>query len=139
LVKFLEMLLRCPVLVLMFKQKLWCGLTRLLACEWYLDLLCTRLVGIVRWGKTASSCKVVRVIVFSRWQLCCPSAAAVFGQLLSTKVGQFSFECCPLSQRSGLASTSCLVWGGCSVIPPPAVSLCAFTDLCWVLEFPLGD
>jgi hypothetical protein len=39
----------------------------------------TRLVGILRWGKTVSLRKVVRTVVFSRQQLYCLSAAALFG------------------------------------------------------------
>jgi hypothetical protein len=38
-------------------------------------------IGVVRWGKISSSCRVVRV-VFSRRQLGCSSATTLFGQLL---------------------------------------------------------
>jgi hypothetical protein len=79
----------------MLQQKLWCGLNRWLACEWYLDLLSRQLVGIVRWGKTASLCRVIRAVVFSRWQLCFPLAAALFGQLLTQQGGAFQFWMLP--------------------------------------------
>jgi hypothetical protein len=52
---------------------------------------------------------VVSVVVFSRQQLCCSSAAALVSSFPS-KVGQFSFECCPLSQRSVLGSPPAFFW-----------------------------
>jgi hypothetical protein len=139
-VKVLKLFLKCPILVFAYKQKLWCGLTRWLACEWYLVLLSTRLVGIVRWGKTTNLCWVVRPVVFIRLrQLCCPSAAALFGQLLPQQ-GQFTFECCPLSKRSTLGSTSCPALGGWPVTP---FSLSAFllfliSAECWQLLWEVG-
>jgi hypothetical protein len=94
LIKVPELFLKCPNLVLVFKWKLWCSLTRWLAYEWYLDLLSIRLVEVERWGKTASSCRAVRA-VFSRWQMWCSSAAALFGQLLPQPSGEIQFWMLP--------------------------------------------
>jgi hypothetical protein len=121
-----------------FKQKLWCGLTRWLACEWYLDRLSTRLVGVVSWGKIASSCMVVRAIVFSRWQLCCSSAAALFGQLLLQQGGWIQFWMLPSVPEisSGINLLPCfgrLVWHS-----TPSLSLYASPYFFWVQEAPLG-
>jgi hypothetical protein len=51
-----------------------------------------------------------RAVVLTRQQLCCPSPAALFISSFHSKVGQFSFECCPLFQRSAPGSTTCPVW-----------------------------
>jgi hypothetical protein len=55
--------------------------------DWFVSiiwfLLSTRLVRIVKCGKTASSCRVVRAVVFTREQLHSPPAAALFGHLLT--------------------------------------------------------
>jgi hypothetical protein len=56
------------------------------------------LVATGRWCKSACSCRVVRAVVFTRQQLCCPSAATLVSSSLS-KVGQFSFAYCPLSHE----------------------------------------
>jgi hypothetical protein len=61
--------------------------------------LSTGLVAIVRWGKSTSSCSVVRAVVFTKWQLRCPSAATLFGQLLLQQGGAIRFEWCPLSHK----------------------------------------
>jgi hypothetical protein len=111
LTNILELFLRCTILVLVFNWKLWCGLTRWLACEWYLDLLSTRLVGVLRWGKIASSGRVDRV-VFSRQQLWCSSVAALFGHLLPQQGGVIQFWMLPSVLEIGLGSTSCPALGG---------------------------
>jgi hypothetical protein len=128
-VKVLKLFLRCPILLLAFKWKLWCGLTRWLACEWYLVLLSKRLVGNVRWGKVRqpahtgqskllfpphSSCVALQL------QLCFVGSSP-------RQVGQFSFECCLLSQKSAPGFTPCPPLGGWPVVPP---SLSAFAVLC---------
>jgi hypothetical protein len=135
-IKVLELFLRCPILVSVFKQKLWYGLTRWLACTWYLDVLSTRLVVVLTWGKIASSCRVVRAVC-SRLQLCCSSAAALLGQLLTQQGGQFSFEYCPLSQRSAVDPSPALLWvlDCCST---PSFSIYVSPDFCWVWVAPLG-
>jgi hypothetical protein len=50
-----------------------------------------------------------------------------------TKVGQFSFECCPLSH---FGSTTCPLWQ-VACLPTPALRLCACPDLWWVLVAPV--
>jgi hypothetical protein len=54
------------------------------------------------------------------------------------KVGQFSFECCPLSHEisSRIHHLPLFVRLACCL--NPALSLCASPDLCWVLAVPLG-
>jgi hypothetical protein len=60
-----------------------------------------------------------------------------------SKVGQFSFKCCPLSQKSALGSTSFTalgVWpfGMLVCHSTPSLSLYASGDLCWVPLVPLA-
>jgi hypothetical protein len=98
------------------------------------DPLSTRLVAIVRWGKSASAWWVVELLfslsgscIALQLQLCLVSSSP-------SKVRQLSFECCPQSQNSALGSTSCP-----TCLSMPAVSLCGLLDLHWVLVAPLGD
>jgi hypothetical protein len=109
----------------------------LVSTIWF--LLSTTLVGIVRWGMTASSCKMVKAVVFTRKQLCCPSAAALFGQLLPQWGGAVQFWMLPSVPEivSGIHHLHC--FGRLAYCPTSSLRLCAFSDLCWVLEAPLGS
>jgi hypothetical protein len=119
-----------------FKQKLWCGLTRWLACEWRMDFLSIRLVGVLRWGKTASSCRVVRAVVLSWQQLFCTSAEALFGQFLPHQGGVIQFWVLPSVPETSSGSTTCPALGGYPVITLPIsvfVLLLISAECCWLL------
>jgi hypothetical protein len=88
------------------------------------------------WHKTASSCRVVRAGVFAMHQLCCPSAASLFGQLLQQQGGAIQFWMLPSALSSGIHHLPCFGWLACH--PTPALSLCTSPDLCWVLVALLG-
>jgi hypothetical protein len=60
------------------------------------------LVAIVKWGKSASLCRVVRAVVFTAWQLHWPSAAVLFGQLLTQQGGEIQFWILPCFSWDGL-------------------------------------
>jgi hypothetical protein len=99
-----------------------------------LFLISTGLVAIGRWGKSASSCRVVRALVFTRWlcvalqlQLCLVNSSP-------SKVVQFSFEYCPLSHKVSSEIHHLLIFGRLACRPTPTLSLCTFPDLCWGLE-----
>jgi hypothetical protein len=55
-----------------------------------------------------------------------------------SKVGQFSFECCPLSHEISSGIQHLPHFGRLACYPTPAVSHCASPDLPWVLAAPLG-
>jgi hypothetical protein len=81
---------------------------------------------------------VVRVVaVFSRWQLCCPTALNLVISSPS-KVEQFSFEYCPLSHETSSKIYLLPHFGRLACCPSPALSLCASLNLCSVLAAPLG-
>jgi hypothetical protein len=94
-----------------------------------LFLLPTRLFGTVRYGKTASLCIVVRAVIFTRWQLHCSSAAALFGQLFLQQGESIQFECCLLCQRSALGSTTCPALRGWPITHPRSQPLCLSQSL----------
>jgi hypothetical protein len=122
---------------LAYKQKLWCGLTRWLACEWYLVLLSIGLVAIGRWGNSARLCS--QSCCFQQVAAALPfSCSSVWSAPPSSKLGQFSFECCPLSHKihPGIHHLSC--FGRLACCPVPTLTFCASHDLCWMLVAPLG-
>jgi hypothetical protein len=91
-----------------------------------LDLLSTRLVGgLAEWGKTDSSWRELRA-VFCRWQLCCSSAAALFGQLLPQHFWM-------LHSVPEISSVIHLLpcFGGLACRPAPAYSFCCFMAHHW--------
>jgi hypothetical protein len=73
------------------------------------------------WSKvrTASSCSVVRAIVFTRQQLHCPLAAGLFGQLLPQQGGEIQFWMLPSVPEisSGINHLPCLRRLACHPIP----------------------
>jgi hypothetical protein len=107
LLKVLELFFRCQILVLAYKWKFWCGLTRCMSGEWYLFLLSTKVVGIVRWDNTASS--VWSVPPPARWGNSVLNAAfcprdqlqnpppALFGQLAYHIISTLSLCAFPIS------------------------------------------
>jgi hypothetical protein len=98
--------------------------------------LSTRLVGILRWGKTASSCRWSKLLFSSSGSCVALQLQLCLVSYSPRKVEQFSFECCPLSQRSALGSTTYPALR-LACHPTPTLSLCASPDL-WVLVAPLG-
>jgi hypothetical protein len=103
------------------KQQPWRRITRWLACEQHFVPSVPK-AG-YNWGLrylTASSCKVVRsVVVLTRQQLCCPTAAILAGQLLSSNVGQFNFDYSLQSPKTSSATHHSPALGGWLVTPPP--------------------
>jgi hypothetical protein len=85
----------------------------------------------------ASSCKVVRAVVYTSQQLNALQLQFCLVSSSHSNVGQFSFECCPVPQKSAQESNTCPALGGWPMAPPPALSLYAFPDLCWMLAAPL--
>jgi hypothetical protein len=130
LVEVLEIFFGCPILILVSS-----GSSDMVSPgDWLVSsisfLLSTRLLGILRWGKTASLCRVVRAVFHQA------AAGLPFSCSSSpSKVGKFSFECCLLSQRSVLGST---IWSALGGWPVTTLLLSAFMPLlisagCWQL------
>jgi hypothetical protein len=87
-------------------------------------LLSTGLVAIGWWHKSASLCKVVRaVVVFTRQQLCCPSAATLFGQLLPQQGGAIQFRMLPSVPQDQLWDPSLALLWEVSLLPHPCSQL----------------
>jgi hypothetical protein len=95
------------------------------------------------WDKSASSCRVVRAaVVFTRHKLHCLQLQVCLVSSSPSKVGQFRFEWCTLSQKisSGTYHLSCFGRLTCSPTPAlslwlaccsvPALSLCCYTCVC---------
>jgi hypothetical protein len=101
---------------------------------WFLSS--TRVVGILRRGKTASSCRLVAALS-TRQQLDCPSAAALFDQLLPQ---QGAIQFCMLPSVPAISSriNHLPCFGRLVSRPTLALSLCVFPHLCWVLVALLG-
>jgi hypothetical protein len=86
----------------------------LVSSIWF--LLPTRLVRVVRLGKTSSICKVVSALVFIRQQYC-PSSATLFGQLFPQQRGATEFWMLPSVLEISSVSNTCPVLGGWPVVP----------------------
>jgi hypothetical protein len=114
----------------MFSPGYW-----LMSSIWF--LLTTRLVGIVRWGKTASLYRVVRAVFISQ-QPCCPSAAALFGQLLPQQCEAIPFWMLPSVPEISSRIYHLSFFGRLACHSTPALSLYASPSLYWVLAAPLG-
>jgi hypothetical protein len=56
-----------------------------------------------------------------------------------SKVGQFSFECCPLSQEISSRIHCLLCFGRLACFPTSTLSLCASPNLYWVLVLLLWE
>jgi hypothetical protein len=71
---------------------------------------------------------------------CFHQVAAVLVSFSPSKVGQFSFECCRLSQRSSLGSTSCTTLGSWPVSSPllSVFVLFLISAECWQLLWGVG-
>jgi hypothetical protein len=88
---------------------------------------------------TASSCKVVKAVVFIRQQLCCSSVAVLFGQLLPQQGGaiQFWMLFSVPEISSGIHLQPC--FGRLVYWSTPSFSLYPSADLCWVPADLLGN
>jgi hypothetical protein len=71
-------------------------------------------------------------------QLCCPSAAALFGQLLPLQGGTIQFCMLPSVPEISSRIHHLPCFGRLVSCPTLALSLYAFPNLCWVLATPLG-
>jgi hypothetical protein len=80
---------------------------------------------------------VVRAVVFTRQQLCCPSTAVLFGQLLLQQGGAIQFWMLPSIPENSSRIHLLPHFGRLACRPTPALSFCAFSDVCWVLVAPL--
>jgi hypothetical protein len=88
-----------------------------------------------------SDCQLVQggqSYCFTKCPLHCPLTAALFGQLLPQQGGAIQFRMLPSVPEisSGIYHLPC--FGRLACCLNPALSLCAFPDLCWVLVAPLG-
>jgi hypothetical protein len=101
--------------------------------------LFTEFVAIRRWGNCASYCSMVRVVVvFTRQQLCCPSAGTLYGQLFPQKDGAIQFWILPsVSQDQLKDSLPALLWEVGLLPHTCSLSFCASPTICWVLAAPL--
>jgi hypothetical protein len=88
--------------------------------------------------KSSNLCSIIRAVVFTTWWVHCPSAVALFGQLLLQQGRAISFKCCPLSHEVIFRFHHLPHFGRLACHPTPALTLCASPNLCWVLKAPLG-
>jgi hypothetical protein len=79
----------------------------------------------VRWGKTANLSRVVRAVVFTRWQLCCPLASALFVQLLPQQSGAIQLWMRPSVPEISSRIYHLPCFGKLVCCPIPLVSICA--------------
>jgi hypothetical protein len=94
----------------------------LVSSIWF--LLSSWQVAIGSWANSASLCRVVRV-VFTRQQL---QLCLVRSSL--SRVGQFSFEYCPLSHEAGSRIHNLPCFGRLACPPTPDLRRSASPDLC---------
>jgi hypothetical protein len=102
-------------------------------------LLSTGLAVIGRWCNSASLCRVVRAVVFTRQQLCCPTAATVLCQLLPQQGWGTQFWMLPSVPWGQLWDPHLPWFGRLACCPSSALSLHCFTCIhslrIWHWEF----
>jgi hypothetical protein len=76
---------------------------------------------------------VITVFVFTRWQLHCFQLQLCLVSSSPRKVGQFSFQCCPLSHEISSRIHHLPGFGKLVCHSTPTLSLCASPNICSVL------